>query len=141
MLQFDRKRLHSEPLVSIVVPMFDEEEMIPVFFLGIRSVLELPGVRYEVVCVNDGSCDRTLDLLLEFASGDPRILVIDLSRNFGKEAALSAGLARAGGDAVIVIDADLQDPPELIPTFIERWRDGADVVIGVRVDRTSDTFL
>ncbi len=134
-------RANEDPLISVVVPMYDEEEAVGLFFERIRSVMDEAGARYQVVCVNDGSRDRTLAALLKIAGADPRVRVIDLSRNFGKEAALSAGLARAKGDAVVVIDADLQDPPELIPEFIARWRRGVDVVIGVRADRSSDTFL
>lgn len=141
MQQSDRRRMQGEPLVSIIVPMFNEEEMIPVFFLTLRPIMDTVAARFEIICVNDGSRDRTLDLLLEAGSRDARIVIIDLSRNFGKEAALSAGLSRARGDAAIVIDADLQDPPEVIPAFIERWLEGADVVIGVRADRSSDSFL
>jgi len=141
MIQVSSIRKTDDPLISVVVPMYNEEEVVAAFFEQMRAVLEGCAVRYQVICVNDGSRDRTLPALLAHASRDPRIVVVDLSRNFGKEAALSAGLARAEGDAVVVIDADLQDPPALIPDFIERWRRGTDVVIGVRADRSSDGFF
>lgn len=130
-----------DPLISVVVPMYNEQSGVDIFFQRIRKVLDTCCPRYEIVCVNDGSSDGTLAALTGHASRDPRILVLDLSRNFGKEAALSAGLARAVGDAVVVIDADLQDPPELIPDFIRRWKGGIDVVIGVRADRSADGYL
>ena len=141
MNQLGSIRKTDDPLISVVVPMFDEEEVIDAFFERLRAILDGAGLRYQVICVNDGSRDRTLAALLAHAGRDPRIVVVDLSRNFGKEAALSAGLARVEGDAAVVIDADLQDPPELIPDFVERWRRGTDVVIGVRADRSSDSFL
>ncbi|WP_279477606.1 glycosyltransferase family 2 protein [Aureimonas sp. SK2] len=130
------------PLVSLVVPCFNEEEVLPLFLAELRPILgSVPGIRFEFVFVNDGSTDGTLPLLAAEARLDPAVRVIDLSRNFGKEAALSAGLAEARGDAVIPFDADLQDPPDLIPLLTERWREGFEVVIARRVDRSSDGFL
>jgi glycosyltransferase involved in cell wall biosynthesis len=104
-------------------------------------VMEATKELFEFVCVNDGSQDRTLESLLSFAKQDSRIRVIDLSRNFGKEAALTAAIDYAVGDAVIPIDVDLQDPPELIPKMIEKWREGYEVVLAKRVDRSSDSFM
>lgn len=130
------------PLLSLVVPFFNEEEAIPAFFSRVIPCLEaLEDLRFEVVCVNDGSVDRTLACLIAMAESDERVRVIDLSRNFGKEAAMSAGLAEAEGDIVIPFDADLQDPPEVIPQLVAKWREGFDVVLARRVDRTSDSFL
>jgi glycosyltransferase involved in cell wall biosynthesis len=107
-----------------------------------RPILrDLSGLRHEIVFVNDGSTDGTLPFLIAETVLDPAIRVVDLSRNFGKEAALSAGLAEARGDAVIPFDADLQDPPDLIPRLVERWREGFEVVIARRVDRSCDGFL
>ena len=112
------------------------------FYQAIRSLLDgLPDTRFEVICVDDGSRDDTLRKLVSLTDRDERFSVIELSRNFGKEAALTAGLDAAKGDAVIPIDADLQDPPELIPTLIAAWQRGADVVLAERVDRDSDQFL
>lgn len=101
----------------------------------------LVGSDFEIVCVNDGSRDGTLARLTEFQSADKRIRVVDLSRNFGKEAALTAGLDFAKGDAVVPIDADLQDPPEMIPAMIEQWRQGYDIVLAKRIDRSSDSWF
>lgn len=94
---------------------------------------------WEVVCVNDGSSDDTLDKLVAVHAREPRVRVVDLSRNFGKEAALSAGLSTAEGDAVIPMDADLQHPPELLPDLVARWREGFDVVIAIRQARTGQS--
>jgi polyisoprenyl-phosphate glycosyltransferase len=99
------------------------------------------GVDFEVVCVDDGSRDATLPALVALSHRDPRYSVIELSRNFGKEAALTAGLDAAAGDAVIPMDADLQDPPELIHEMVREWQGGHDVVLARRVDRSSDSFL
>lgn len=130
------------PLLSLVVPLFNEEESIADFFRRVIPCLEaIDGIRFELVCVNDGSRDRTLARLIEVAESDARVRVIDLSRNFGKEAALSAGLAYAQGDIVVPFDADLQDPPEVIPLLVEKWREGYDVVLAQRIDRTSDTWM
>lgn len=130
------------PLVSLVVPCFNEEEVLPIFLARMRPILQaLSGLRHEIVFVNDGSTDGTLPFLIAETVLDPTVRVVDLSRNFGKEAALSAGLAEARGDAVIPFDADLQDPPDLIPRLVERWHEGFEVVIARRVDRSCDGFL
>lgn len=126
------------PDISIVVPMFDEEEGIDLFFGRLLPVMEGLGLSFEVVCVNDGSRDRTLSLLVARAEADSRIVVLDLSRNFGKERALTAGLDHARGRGVIPIDADLQDPPEIIPEMVAKWQAGAEMVLAVRADRSSD---
>lgn len=131
-----------KPLVSLVVPFHDEEEAIDAFFAETLPILEsVHTVRFEIVCINDGSRDRTLDRLIAIGAGDPRVRVIDLTRRFGKEAALTAGLDEAAGAAVILIDADLQDPPALIPAMIEHWRAGAEVVAAKRTDRMCDPFM
>ncbi|WP_175662999.1 glycosyltransferase family 2 protein [Burkholderia ambifaria] len=131
-----------KPLISLVVPFHDEEETIDAFFAETLPILEsVAAVRFELVCINDGSRDRTLDRLLAIAAGDARVHVVDLTRRFGKEAALTAGLDEAAGAAVILIDADLQDPPALIPAMIERWRGGAEVVAAKRTDRLCDPYL
>ncbi|WP_456282554.1 glycosyltransferase family 2 protein [Cupriavidus sp. JZ107] len=132
----------SIPLLSLVVPFFNEEEAIPEFFSRVIPCLEaIDNIEFEIVCINDGSTDRTLECLISAADTDERVRVIDLSRNFGKEAAMSAGLAEAQGDIVVPFDADLQDPPEIIGQLVAKWREGYDVVLARRVDRTTDTFL
>jgi polyisoprenyl-phosphate glycosyltransferase len=128
------------PTLSIVVPMFNEEEVIDAFFRRLGAVLEVLGVTYEVICVNDGSRDGTAVRLAAAHRRDPHVKVINLSRNFGKEIALTAGLDHARGAAVVPIDADLQDPPELIAAMLSRWRDGYDVVLAVRSARLTDTW-
>ena len=129
------------PLLSVIVPVFNEEEVILHFLRATRPVLERSGLRYEYVFIDDGSRDRTADILSEeLATGLPGRL-LGLSRNFGKEAALSAGLEAAKGDIGVIIDADLQDPPELILQMLDGWRAGYDVVYGLRVDRSSDTLM
>jgi glycosyltransferase involved in cell wall biosynthesis len=129
-------------LVSIVVPFYNEGEGVESFFRALLPVLDgVPGVRFEVVCVDDGSRDDTLMKLVALVGRDARYHVIELSRNFGKEAALTAGIDSARGDAIIPIDADLQDPPELIPVLIAEWRKGAEVVLAQRTDRSADSFI
>jgi glycosyltransferase involved in cell wall biosynthesis len=121
--------------------MHNEAEAVDAFFSRINTVLKSLGVSFEIVCVNDGSSDNTLQHLLALAEYDPAIRVIDLARNFGKEAALTCGIDHAKGRAVILIDADLQDPPELIPEMVTLWRQGFDVVLPHRIDRQADGFL
>lgn len=127
--------------ISLVVPMFNETEVLSTFFPRVRKVMDSLGESYEIVCVNDGSRDDTWNRLCDIREGDSRVKLVDLSRNFGKELALTAGIDYATGDAVIPIDADLQDPPELIPEMVEKWREGFDVVLAVREDRSVDSFL
>ncbi|MFC0250561.1 glycosyltransferase family 2 protein [Massilia consociata] len=132
----------SLALLSLVVPCYNEEEMIGHFFSRVIPVLErIPGIRFEILCVNDGSRDRTLERLVAVAQADPRVRVIDLTRNFGKEAALTAAIFEARGDLIVPFDADLQDPPELIGTMVEKWREGHEVVLARRADRQSDGKL
>lgn len=128
--------------VSLVVPFYNEADGIDLFYSAVRQIFEqLPEIDFEVVCVDDGSKDSTLQQLISIADLDARFHVIELSRNFGKEAALTAGIDAARGDAVIPFDADLQDPPELIPKMIKEWKKGAEVVLARRADRQSDSFL
>ena len=129
------------PLVSLVVPFYNEGEAVERFFDVVIPLMSgLDATRFEIVCVNDGSRDDTLDRLIRVSMTDRRVRVIDLTRNFGKEAALTAGLDEAAGDAVIPLDADLQDPPSLIPVMLEHWRDGAEVVAAKRSNRACDSF-
>lgn len=136
------QRRASDPFVSIVAPFYNESETIGIFYETITKVLLELGIRhYELVCVNDGSKDDTLSKLVALSQTDDRIRVIDLSRNFGKEAALTAGVDESVGDVVVPIDCDLQDPPQLIGVMLERWRQGFDVVLAKRSDRSSDGYL
>jgi polyisoprenyl-phosphate glycosyltransferase len=130
----------SAPTLSIIIPMFNEEEVLPPLFDRLVPVLEKLGESFEILCIDDGSSDRTAEIVRSRNACDPRIKLLGLSRNFGKEAALTAGLDHAGGQAVIPLDADLQDPPELIGTLVARWREGYDVVYGLRTRRDRDTL-
>jgi polyisoprenyl-phosphate glycosyltransferase len=134
--------LTTHKLVSIVAPFYNEEEAVEPFYQALRDVLDgITDNSFEIICVDDGSHDDTLLRLISLVDRDPRWSIIELSRNFGKEAALTAGLDAAKGDAVIPIDADLQDPPELIPALIVAWQKGANVVLAQRTSRYSDTFF
>ncbi len=128
-------------LVSVVVPCYNEEESVPEFQKRLSTVFETLDYELEVIYVNDGSQDHTMETIYGLHARDPRIKIIDLSRNFGKEIAMTAGLDLAKGDAVVVIDADLQDPPELIPELIKEWRAGYDVAYAMRTQRDGDTVL
>ncbi len=121
--------------------MMNEEGSIPVLFKALTPVLAKLSLPYELIIVNDGSSDQTLNKLLEHQKTSPQLSIIDLSRNFGKEAALTCGLAHATGDAVINLDADLQDSPELILTMIQKWQEGYEMVTVVRQDRKEDTLM
>lgn len=129
------------PLLSVVVPAYNEEEVLPTFHERLSKVLDSMEVDAEIVYVNDGSMDHTMAVLQAAREKDPRIAILDLSRNFGKEIAMTAGLDHAHGDVVVVIDADLQDPPELIPVFLKHWQEGYDVVYAQRVAREGETIV
>lgn len=129
------------PDISIVIPMKDEEGGVSALFARLVPILKNLGRPFEVVCVNDGSQDSTLAALVGLQREHPEVVIVDLSRNFGKEAALTAGIQLASGKAVVPIDADLQDPPELIPLMVSKWDNGAEVVLAVRSRRDSDTPL
>lgn len=128
--------------LTLVVPVFNEAEAVPHFVRRISDLFasSVEGPAIEMLFVNDGSQDSTLEELLSLQRLDPRIRIVDLSRNFGKEAALSAGLDVARGDVVVPIDVDLQDPPELIAEMIDKWRDGYDVVAAKRASRNADSW-
>ncbi len=127
--------------LSIVVPLYNEEENIDYLLERLIAVLERLQTTYEIVCINDGSRDKTLKYLIDHHQNNPTIKVINLSRNFGKEIALTAGIDYATGAAIIPIDADLQDPPELIAELVEKWREGYDVVYATRRSRQGETWL
>jgi glycosyltransferase involved in cell wall biosynthesis len=126
--------------VSVIVPFYNESEAIASFFQTIIPILKRMKLTFEIVCVNDGSKDGTLDLLIAAKKEYPQIKIVDFSRNFGKDAALTAGLDLAAGKCVIPMDCDLQDPPELIIDMIAKWREGFDVVLAKRTDRSDDTL-
>ncbi len=125
--------------ISVVVPVYNEAAVLAEFHRRVTAVMAATESDYELLYVDDGSTDGSLDQLAGIRDRDPHVAVVELSRNFGKEVALSAGLDHAGGDAVIVIDADLQDPPELIPEFIAEWRSGYDIVYGRRTSREGES--
>jgi glycosyltransferase involved in cell wall biosynthesis len=126
------------PVVSIVAPAYNEANNLAAFVAAMTPVLDALGEPWEIVFVDDGSRDDTLGSLLAARAADPRLKIVGLARNFGKDVALSAGLAHARGRAVIPIDCDLQHPPELIPQLVAKWRAGADMVIGVRTRRSEE---
>ncbi|MBK2109369.1 glycosyltransferase family 2 protein [Francisella tularensis] len=130
---------NKDKLTSIIIPVKDEAEGIEHLFARLMPILKKLPTKYELVFINDGSNDNTLELLLEKQKDIPEIAIVDLSRNFGKEAALFAGFANCNGDAAISIDADLQDPPELILEMVQHWLDGYEVVTAVRENRDTDT--
>jgi glycosyltransferase involved in cell wall biosynthesis len=121
--------------ISIVVPLYNEKDNLDEFYSRLKSIMQSLNLYYEVIFVNDGSTDNTLDHLEHLQKNDSSVKIINLSRNFGKEIALTAGLDFSKGDAVVVIDADLQEPPELIKQFVQKWREGNDVVYAVRRTR------
>ena len=125
-------------MISLVLPVFNEAATLPQFYRRLADALP-PGAPYELVFVDDGSTDGSWATLRRFADGDPSVRLVRLSRNWGHQAAITAGLDAALGDAVIVMDTDLQDPPELIPELLARWRDGFDVVYAVRAERAGES--
>jgi glycosyltransferase involved in cell wall biosynthesis len=127
--------------ISLIVPVFNEEQSIDLFYRAVRRELLLDGAEVEIVFINDGSTDGTSERAAALARADHQVIVINFSRNFGKEPALFAGLEHATGDAVIPMDVDLQDPISVIPLLIEQWHKGADVVLAKRRDRHSDSYL
>ncbi|HEY7892545.1 MAG TPA: glycosyltransferase family 2 protein [Solirubrobacteraceae bacterium] len=132
----DQPQRHLQ-LLSVVAPVYNEQELVELFVT--RACAAVADFAFELIVVNDGSADATPQLLDRIAERDPRVRVIHLSRNFGHQAALTAGLEHARGDVVAMIDADLQDPPELIPKMVERWEEGSDVVYAVRKQREGET--
>ena len=130
----------DRPVLSLVVPCFNEAASLASFWARTSDALDALGVPAEAVFVDDGSRDETFGILSALAARDPRVRVVALSRNFGKEIALAAGLDHAHGDAVVPIDADLQHPPELVAELVARWREGNDVVIALRRDRATDAL-
>jgi len=133
--------MHSRNKLSILVPVYNEATVLPLFYDRISAVLDSMAMDYELLFVDDGSTDGSTALLEALAQRDPHVKVLLFSRNFGKEAAMSAAIEHAAGDAAIPIDADLQDPPELIPDLVARWREGCDVVMARRTSRAQDAAM
>ncbi len=134
----------ARPELSLIIPIFNEEAVIPELNRRLREVmatLESDVKSWEVVFIDDGSKDKSLAMLKEMSASEPRFKVLSFSRNFGHQLAITAGIDKAAGDAVVIIDADLQDPPEVIKEMIARWRTGFDVVYGVRRSRAGETFF
>ena len=129
----------DKPRYSVVAPVYNEEQNVPLFYQRVVAVMEPLGEPFELVLVNDGSRDGSLAAMQALHEADPRVRVVDFSRNFGHQIAISAGLDYARGDAVVIMDSDLQDPPEVVPELIARWRDGAEVVYAQRRSRTGET--
>ena len=131
----------AAPRYSIIAPAYNEEEVLPEFYRRVREVMDGLGEPWELVVVNDGSSDTTSEVLNQLHAQDPRVCVVDFARNFGHQIAVTAGLDHARGEAVVVIDTDLQDPPEVIADLIARWKDGYQVVYGVRSEREGETWF
>lgn len=131
----------QRPLVSIVTPFYNEGGGVKHFYQVMAQTMEkLPDFDFEIVCVDDGSRDNTLEQLIAISKTDTRVTVLEFSRNFGKEPAMTAGIDATSGDCVIPIDADLQDPPALIAEMLKKWQEGAEVVLAKRVDRSTDSY-
>jgi len=133
--------LAGQQLFSLVVPVLNEEDVLDGTYATLNEVLESIDMPFEVIVVDNGSTDRTPEMMATICAGDPRWKYIRLSRNFGYQNSITAGMLAASGDGIMIIDADLQDPPELIPEFIARWQQGYDIVYGVREKRTGESFL
>ena len=129
----------GHPMFSVVAPVYNEQETLPHFYERVVAVMEGLGESFELVLVNDGSRDNSFALMRDLHARDPRVRAINFSRNFGHQAAISAGLDYARGDAIVIIDSDLQDPPEVIPEMVQHWRDGAEVVYAQRRQRVGET--
>ena len=128
-------------LISIVAPAYNEEGGLTQFVRRVDETMSGSGLAYEIVFVNDGSTDKTLSVMQSLRAINLNITIVNLSRNFGKETAMTAGIAHALGDAIVIIDTDLQDPPEVIPEMIETWRAGYDVVYAQRTERAGETWM
>lgn len=126
---------------SIVIPVYNEEEVIEHTYERLKTVMQSSDGNYELLFINDGSKDRSVDILLQLSEQDKTIKIVDFSRNFGHQIAITAGMDYASGNAIVIIDADLQDPPELILEMIQKWKEGYDVVYAKRTARKGETFL
>lgn len=128
-------------LISVIVPLYNEEEVIQESYRRLHAVLTAMEDDYELIFINDGSRDKTYPMAKAIQEKDSHVVLVDFARNFGHQIAVTAGLDQAKGDAVVIIDADLQDPPELIPKMVEMWKNGAEVVYGKRISRKGETFF
>ncbi|MBE2201614.1 MAG: glycosyltransferase family 2 protein [Anaerolinea sp.] len=133
--------MNTKPTISIIAPVYNEEPVLPELYRRVSAIMDELGEPWELVLVDDGSRDRSAAIIAELHAADPRVRGISFSRNFGFQEAVTAGLDYAQGDAVILTDADLQDPPEVIPEMIAKWREGYDVVYGVRESREGETWF
>ena len=131
--------LQQRPVYSVVAPVYNEQELVAEFCRRVVATMEQLQEPFEIVLINDGSRDRSPEIMRDLNAADPRIKVINFSRNFGHQLAITAGMDYASGDAVVVIDSDLQDPPEVIPSLIEQWKQGYQVVFAVRSEREGET--
>ncbi len=128
--------------ISLIIPMYYEEEVVEQCYNRVKTVLDgLDNYDYEIICINDGSKDKTLEILERLAKNDDKLKVISFSRNFGHQAAVTAGLRNVTGDAIVIIDADLQDPPELIPDMLKLWEQGNEVIYGKRKTREGESHF
>ncbi len=130
-----------KPTISIVAPVYNEEEVLHELHRRVAAVMDETGETWELVLVDDGSHDRSAEIIAELHEVDPRVTGVSFSRNFGFQVAVTAGLDHAQGKAVILTDADLQDPPEVFPRMIAKWREGYDVVYGIRSSREGETWF
>jgi len=135
------QRSVTVPILSVVVPVYNEVETLPHMHERLTQVLQQMGFPYEIILVNDGSKDGSLHLMTEMSARDTHVKVVDFSRNFGHQAAITAGMAQSIGSAVVIIDADLQDPPEVIPQMMDQWRAGAEIVYAQRIERRGETIF
>ena len=131
----------TKPLLSVVVPVYNEESVLPETYKRLKAVLDGMQVVYEVILVNDGSRDKTAEIAAQICENDKSWKFLNFSRNFGHQIAITAGMDYSSGDAIVVIDSDLQDPPELIPQMLLKWHEGFDVVYAKRVKRDGETFF
>lgn len=134
------RQLGSQSLISVVIPCYNEQEVLPLLHDRFDAAARAWGIPYEVILVDDGSSDRTRELIAAIHAADPRWKMVGLTRNFGHQAALWTGLGYVSGDLVAVLDADLQDPPEVLPAFFRKWEEGFDIIYGVRKKRKENFF-
>ena len=131
----------SQVILSVVVPLYNEQEVLPETYRRLKAVMDSIGGSYEVIMVNDGSRDRTAEMAKDLCRENPSFKLLNFSRNFGHQTAITAGMDYASGQAIVVIDADLQDPPEIIPDMLAKWEEGYEVVYGKRISRKGETFF
>ena len=133
--------MNTKPIYSVVVPVYNEEEVISISYERLKTVMDSMQEDYEIIFINDGSRDKTAQIIADIVQNDSNIRLLNFSRNFGHMPAITAGMQYAKGDAIIVIDADLQDPPEVLPEMAALWKEGYDVVYGKRKERQGESFF